>query len=78
MKIRFLLEPFKGKKIIQKEQIFAKKLGKGVWVQCSFVYFFFFKHCFHKVYFCLEAGTFKSYNSRAIYSIPIKVGQSLD
>ena len=38
----------------------------------------FFICCFHKVYFCLEGGTFKSYNSRAIDSIPIKIGQSLD
>ena len=72
---------FQTKKIIKKEQIFAEKLGKGVWVQCLFVClgnFFFFKCCFHKVYLCLEGATFKSYNSRAIYSIPIKIGQLLD
>ena len=39
---------------------------------------FFFICCFHQVYFCLEGGTFKSYNSRAIDTIPIKIGQSLD
>ena len=37
IKIRFLLQPFKPKRIIQKEQIFAKKLGKDVWVRCLFV-----------------------------------------
>ena len=37
IEIRFLLQPFKPKRIIQKEQIFAEKLGKGVWVRCLFV-----------------------------------------
>ena len=65
---------FQTKKFIQKEQIFTEKLGKGVWVRCLFSEFFFPS----AVYFCLEGGTFKSYNSRSIYSIPIKIGQLLD
>ena len=40
------------KKIIQKEQIVAEKLGKGVWVRCLFSEFFF-QALFSQVYFCL-------------------------